>query len=299
MKSTWNLQGKTVLITGVTQGIGRVAAREIAKQKPTLVLVARDARRGAALVEELKTQSGNPHIELLVGDLSIQSDIRRIAAEFLARHKQLHVLLNNAGAIFTKRELSADGHELTFALNHLGYFLLTDLLLPVLKETAQADDNPSKEARIINVASHAHFRTALDFENLMHERGYGAFPVYKRSKLANILFTYELARRLQKEGASGVTVNCLHPGFVESGFGHNNTNNKFFSTIVGLGQKLFAITSEEGAKTLIYLAVSPEVSGVTGKYFYKEKEVRSSRQSHDEAAAQRLWQESVKLVAGK
>lgn len=295
MKSAWNLQGKTVLITGVTQGIGRVAAREIAKLDPTakLVLVARDARRGNELVAKLKSSTGNQNIELLVGDLSVQADIRRIAAEFLARHDRLHVLLNNAGAMFTSRTLTADGHEMTFALNHLGYFLLTELLLPVIKKTAIADDNDSKEARIINVASNAHGGVTLNFDDLMYTRGYGGFPAYKRSKLANLLFTFELSRRLKAEGATGVTVNCLHPGFVRSGFGHNN--NAFFSAILHLGQ-LFAISEEEGAKTMIYLATSPEVSGVTGKYFVKNREARSSRASHDEVAARRLWEASEALV---
>lgn len=296
MKSTWNLTGKTVLITGVTQGIGRVAAKELARLGPTLVLVARDAQRGAALVSELKSSTGNQNIELLVGDLAVQADIRRIAAEFLARHKRLHVLLNNAGAVFTSRQLSKDGHEMTFALNHLGYFLLTELLLPILKETATADDNDSKEARIINVASNAHRGVSLDFDNLMHDRDYGGFVVYKRSKLANLYFTFELARRLQTEGATGVTVNCLHPGFVASGFGHNN------GVVISLAMKLaqlFAISVEDGARTMVYLARSPEVSGVTGKYFDKERVSGSSRASLDEAAAKRLWQVSESLVAAK
>lgn len=301
MKSAWNLKDKTCLITGVTQGIGRVAARELARHgdKPRLVLVARDAKRGSELVEQLKSSSGNQNIELLVGDLSVQADIRRIASEFLSRHDRLHVLLNNAGAVFASRKESADGHEMTFALNHLGYFLLTELLLPVIKKTATADDNDTKTARIINVASNAHHGVTLNFDDLMHTRGFSSFSVYKRSKLANLLHTFELARRLKAEGFSeggaggSITVNCLHPGFVRSGFGHNN--NVFFSAILHIGQ-LFAISEEEGARTMIYLATSPEVSGVTGKYFVKERESRSSRASHDEAAARRLWEASEALT---
>lgn len=302
MKSTWNLTGKTVLITGVTQGIGRVAARELAKSGtggqpgPTLVLVARDAQRGQALVDELKASTGNQNIELIVGDLAVQADIRRVAAEFLSRHKRLHVLLNNAGAMFTSRQLTKDGHEMTFALNHLGYFLLTELLLPILKETATADDNDSKEARIVNVASNAHHGVSLDFDDLMATKDFSGLPVYKRSKLANLYFTFELARRLQTEGATGVTVNCLHPGFVASGFGHNNS--RLFSMVMKVAQ-LFAISVEDGARTMIYLSRSPEVSGVTGKYFDKERVARSSRASLDEAAAKRLWQVSESLVAAK
>jgi retinol dehydrogenase 12 len=296
MKSSWNLKGKTCLITGITQGIGRVAAKELARLGPKLVLVARDARRGAAFVDELKAQSGNQNIELLVGDLAVQADIRRIAAEFLARHDRLHVLLNNAGAMFTSRQLSKDGHEMTFALNHLGYFLLTELLLPVMKDTARADDNESKEARIINVASNAHRGVTLDFDDLMQARDYRSFPVYKRSKLANLYFTFELARRLAAEGTTGVTVNCLHPGFVASGFGHNNS--RAFSLLMTIGQ-LFAISPEEGARTMVYLASSPDVSGVTGKYFDKQQVTRSSRASLDEEAARKLWQVSELLVAAK
>jgi NAD(P)-dependent dehydrogenase (short-subunit alcohol dehydrogenase family) len=286
-----------VLITGVTQGIGKVAARELARLGPTLVLVARDAQRGAALVSELSAESGNPRIELLVGDLAVQADIRRIAAEFSARHQRLHVLLNNAGALFTSRQLTKDGYEQTFALNHLGYFLLTKLLLPITKETARAADNESQEARIINVASHAHRRArGLDFDNLMGERSYGAWPAYSASKLANILFTYELARRLKSSGDTGVTVNCLHPGFVASGFGANNPG--LMGRLIKLAQ-IFAISPEEGARTMIYLASSPEVSGQSGLYFDKCRPSRSNAASHDEALAARLWEVSESLVDEK
>lgn len=291
MAKTWTLEGKTCLITGATQGIGRVTARELAPLGPHLLIVARDKKRGAELVDELKKSSGNPNIELFIADLSIQADVRRLAAEVMAKHKQLHLLLNNAGALFTTRQLTPDGYETTFALNHLGYFLLTDLLLDLLKRTA----SESGEARIVNVASNAHVRVknGLDFDDLMSERSYSTFDVYSRSKFANILFTYELARRIQASGVRGLTVNCLHPGFVASGFGHNN------GLLMSLAMKLaspFALSPEEGARTMIYLCKSPEVSGVTGKYFVKSREARSNRASYDEAAARRLWEMSEQLV---
>lgn len=291
MAKTWTLEGKTCLITGATQGIGRVTARELAPLGPHLLIVARDQRRGTELVDELKKSSGNPNIELFIADLSIQADVRRLAAEVMAKHKQLHLLLNNAGAVFTTRQLTPDGHETTFALNHLGYFLLTDLLLDLLKRTA----SESGEARIVNVASNAHVRVknGLDFDDLMSERSYSTFDVYSRSKFANILFTYELARRIQASGARGLTVNCLHPGFVASGFGHNN--GPLMSLVMKLASP-FALSPQEGAKTMIYLCKSPEVSGVTGKYFVKSREARSNRASYDEAAARRLWEISEQLV---
>lgn len=290
---SWTLEGKTCLITGATQGIGRVAARELARLGPRLLLVARDSKRGSELVDEIKKESGNPNIELYLADLSKQADIRRLAAEVLAKHSKLDLLLNNAGAMFTTRQLTADGYETTFALNHLGYFLLTELLLDTLKRTAAE----TGEARIVNVASNAHNGVkGLDFDDLMSERGYSAFKVYSRSKFANILFTYELDRRLKASGARGLTVNCLHPGFVASGFGHNN------GPLMSLAMKIaspFALSPEEGAKTMIYLCTSPEVSGVSGKYFAKSREARSNRYTHDEAAARRLWEASEKLVQPK
>lgn len=299
MTNAWTLKDKVCLITGATLGLGRVTARELARLGPTLILVARDAERGAQLVDELKSSSGNQNIELLIANLSTLADIRRIAAEFKSRHQRLHVLLNNAGAIFKDRQISADGYEMTFALNHLGYFLLTQLLLDVLQATADADADGGHEARIINVSSRAHLRVkSLDFDDLMSERRYSGLPVYSKSKLANILFTYELARRLAAAGKNGpgvVTANCLHPGLVATGFGHNNSESKLFSLAMKF-VKPFSLTAEEGAKTLIYLASSPAVSGVSGKYFYKCRETPSSPASHDAAAARRLWEISEQLV---
>ena len=279
---TQPLKGKTCLITGITQGIGRAAALEIAKTGINLVLVARDAARGQEVVDEIKAKTGNHDVELLLGDLSKTADVRRIAEEFKARHPQLHLLVNNAGAVFTSRKTTADGFEMTFGLNHLSYFLLTHLLLDTLKKSAPA--------RIVNVASDAHKGMKLNFDDLQSERGYSAFRVYGQSKLANILFTYELARRL---AGTGVTANALHPGVVSTGFGKNNGGLLGF--LVKLAGPLLK-TPEQGARTTVYLATSPEVEGVTGKYFANSKEARSTKESLDPQNAKRLWEASEKLL---
>jgi NAD(P)-dependent dehydrogenase (short-subunit alcohol dehydrogenase family) len=278
-----SMQGKTVLLTGATQGIGRAAAREIARHGPTLVLVSRDPDRGRRTVEEVKSESGNARVELLVADLSRQSGVRGLAHDFLAAHDRLHVLVNNAGAIFASRELTADGVEHTFALNHLAYFLLTKELLPVLQSSAPA--------RIVNVASAAHFRGKVDFDDLQGERGYFSFRAYSQSKLCNVLFTYELARRLE---GTRVTANCLHPGFVRSGFGRNRPG--LLNAAVAITTAVAAITPEKGAQTLIHLATAGDVEGVTGKYFFQNRARHSSRASQNEATAKRLWELSEKLV---
>jgi retinol dehydrogenase 14 len=221
-------------------------------------------------------------VEFIQADLSSQSSIRDLARRVKAKYDRLHVLVNNAGGVFLRRELTDDGLERTFALNHLGYFLLTDLLLDRI--TAGA---PS---RIVNVASRAHKRTHLDFENLQGEKSYAGFRAYGQSKLANVLFTYELARRLE---GTGVTANCLHPGVVSTGFGKNNPG---WATLVATLFAPFLRTSEEGARTAVYLATSPAAAGVTGKYFVDDRAAASSRDSYDRALARRLWDVSEKLT---
>jgi NAD(P)-dependent dehydrogenase (short-subunit alcohol dehydrogenase family) len=213
--------------------------------------------------------------------------VRRAADSFLKRHNRLHILVNNAGAVFTNREVSADGYEKTFALNHLAYFLLTNLLLDAIKAAAPA--------RIVNVSSMAHHGARLDFDNLQNERGYSSFGAYGQSKLANIYFTYELARRLE---GSGVSVNCLHPGFVATNFGKSNGG---IAKIIFKMVQAAAISPERGAQTSIYLATSPEVEGVSGKYFSNRRAAASSAVSYDEKAANHLWkisQEMTGLGAG-
>ena len=275
---------RVCLLTGATLGIGRAAAEALAPMGMELVLVARDPARLEALAADLQQRAPGAKVGVLAGDLSRVSEVRRIAREFRATHDRLHVLLNNAGALFARRELTPDGLERTLALNHLAYFVLTEELLPLLKSSAPA--------RIVNVSSDAHLRMRIDFEDLMSARGrYRPFSVYGRTKLMNILFTRELARRLE---GTGVTVNVMHPGFVSTGFGHNNPG--LLGTLVKWGQALFARTPEHGARTLVYLATSPEVEGVTGKYFFDERERRTSPEAQDMEVARRLWEVSVRLA---
>jgi NAD(P)-dependent dehydrogenase (short-subunit alcohol dehydrogenase family) len=276
------MQGKVCLVTGATSGIGLVAARELARQGARVVLVGRSEERCASAVEKIQTQTGNRDVTALLADLSSQQQVRQLAQSFQTRYSRLDVLINNAGGIWLRRELTTDGLEMTFAVNHLAYFLFTALLLDRLKA--------SGPARIINVSSAAHRRAKLDFNDLMGERGYRGWRAYCRSKLANLLFTYELARRLE---GTGVTANALHPGWVATGFGGNN---RWRGRLLQLAARYFAIGPEEGARTIIYLAASPEVAGVSGKYFVEERAVPSSPASYDEAAAKRLWEVSEQLV---
>lgn len=277
------LRGKTCLVTGATSGIGRVTARELARLGATVVVVARDRARGEQAVAEFRTAGSGRAAELLVGDLSSQADVRRIAREFLGRHERLDVLVNNAGVLHAERELTADGVERTFAVNHLAYFLLTALLRPAL-EAAPA-------GRVVSVSSDAHRAVqALDFANLQGERRYTGMGAYCQSKLENVLFTRELARRL---AGTRVTANALHPGTVASAFGHNNPG---LTRFLFKAARPFMIGPEKGAETSIYLAASPEVDGVTGEYFVKRKAVRSSPASYDEAVARQLWEVSERMI---
>ena len=276
------MNNKTIFITGASGGIGLQSARGLAGQGANIIMVGRDRERTSQAVEFVKTQTGNQSVSYLLADLSSIQEVRRLAQEFKDKYQTLDVLLNNAGAFFLTRKVSVDGYEMTLALNHLNYFLLTDLLLDMLKAA------PS--ARIVNVASGAHYRGHVNFDDLQSRHGYNGMRVYSMSKLMNVLFTYELARRL--EGAH-VTANCLHPGFVASNFAGNN------GWIVRTVMSFMAgrISVEEGAKCPIFLASSPDVQGVTGKYFnYDTKETRSSDESYDQNIARRLWDVSEKLV---
>jgi NAD(P)-dependent dehydrogenase (short-subunit alcohol dehydrogenase family) len=278
-----NMNNKTILITGASAGIGLQSAIGLAKLGAKVVMVGRDEGRTAKAVELVKSQTGNQFVSFLLADLSSLQEVRRLAQEFKKRHEKLDVLLNNAGAIFLWRKVSVDDYEMTLALNHLNYFLLTDLMLDMLKSA------PS--ARIVNVASRAHYRGHVNFDDLQSQRRYNGMRVYSMSKLMNVLFTYELARRLQ---GTNVTANCLHPGFVASNFAYNN------GWFVRLGMSFMSgrISAEDGAKCSIYLASSPEVEGVSGKYFnYDLKETRSSEESFNQDTAGRLWEISKKLVA--
>jgi retinol dehydrogenase-12 len=277
------MHGKICLVTGATSGIGRVTATALASQGATLVVVGRDPDRTHATVAQIQHDTGNPAITGLIAELSSQEHIARLVTAFRTRFERLDVLVNNAGAIFNKRQLSVDGLEMTFALNHLAYFCLTQRLLDVLKASAPA--------RIVNVASNAHHRGRIDFDNLQGARHYSGWRAYCQSKLANVLFTYQLAERLTD---TDVTVNALHPGFVASNFGQNNRG--WFALMIRLGMRVKAISPTEGAQTTIYLASSPDVDGITGKYFYNKQAVQSSPASYDTQAAQRLWQLSGELT---
>jgi len=282
MSKLQQMQGKTCLVTGATGGIGLVTALELARQGARVVLVGRSRERCLEVVEGIRQQTGNTSVDFIVADLSSLEQIRRTAGEFTARHNRLDVLVNNVGAFFWKRQESVDGIEMTLALNHLSYFLLTNLLLDVLKASAPA--------RVVNVSSDAHRGVQMNFDDLQSKRRYTGFRVYAQSKLANVLFTYELARRLE---GSGVTANALHPGFVATNFAKNN--GFLFRLFMPLAQ-LSAISPEEGARTSIYLASSPEVEGVTGKYFVRERAVPSSPESYDEQNSRRLWDVSLELT---
>src|SRR5262249_11428688 len=275
-------QGKICLITGATSGIGLVTTRALAQQGARVVLVGRHPERTAATVSRIQQETGNPHIEYLIADLSVQDQVRQQAGEFQRRFARMHVLLNNAGAFIARRSLSVDGIEMTLALNHLAYFLLTHLFLDTLKATPAA--------RIVNVASDAHRKAQFDFADPQGAHRYRGWRAYGQSKLANLLFTYELAGRLAD---TDMTANAVHPGFVATGFGHNNRG--LAALFIWLAQCL-ALSPEQGAATLIYLATSPEVTRVTSRYFVKKRSVESSMASYDQAAARRLWQFSAELT---
>jgi retinol dehydrogenase 12 len=278
-----DMHGKICLVTGATLGIGKETALGLARLGAHVVIVGRDERRTRETAAWIAEQSGDPQVDVLVADLSLQSEVRRLAAAVNAIYPRLDILINNAGAIFTKREMTAEGFERTWALNHLAEFLLTQLLLDKLKASAPA--------RIVNVASDAHKTGAIDFDNLQGEKKYSGIGIYSQSKLANIMFTYALARRL---AGSGVTANCLHPGVVATGFGHNTPG--LVNTLLNLARP-FLITPQRGAATSIYLASSPDVADVSGEYFAKSKPIASSTRSLDAAAQERLWAVSEKQTS--
>ena len=273
------MTGKVSIVTGANTGIGKETALGLAKLGATVVIVCRDRHRGEQAQQEIKQKSGNNNVELMICDFSSQNSIRQFAEEFKQRHNRLDVLVNNAGVVLRQRSLTEDGLESTFAINHLGYFLITNLLLDVLKRSA-----PS---RIVNVSSTAHKYAKLEINSWPTGRNYSAFGAYANSKLANVLFTYELARRLKN---TGVTANCLHPG----GVGTNLFRGlpKFVQSLI----KLVTISPERGARTSIYLASSPEVESITGKYFARSRPEKSSEASHNEDAARALWDLSAELT---
>ena len=274
------MKGKTVVITGATSGIGEIAAIRLAQRGARIVFTARDKIRADDTMAKLRAANPNADHALYMTELSSLAEMKRVGTE-LARLEQIDVLINNAGAMFGKRHETGDGLEMTFALNHMAYFIITNRLLPKLKEGA----------RIVTVASNAHRGAKLDFGDLQSRNGYSGFPVYCKSKLANILFNRELARR----APHGVTCNALHPGFVATRFGNNSGGmlGGMFRAIKPIG----AISPEEGARTIIYLAGAPSVEGVTREYFYECAITTPSQEALRDSDALRLWEASEKIAS--
>ncbi|MGH6889653.1 MAG: SDR family oxidoreductase [Rhizomicrobium sp.] len=271
---------KVVVITGATSGIGEVAADRLAAKGFRVAFVARDRARGEAMLAHLRAVAGGRAHRAFYADLSQLSQMKRVAGEIAEAEPEIDVLANNAGALFNSRTVTEDGLEKTFALNHLSYFVITNLLRPFLKAGA----------RVVSTASDAHKAAHLDFDDLQSARGFSGYGAYGRSKLCNILFTRELARRL---AGTGVTANCLHPGFVATRFGDESGG------MLSLGiraAKSFAISPEEGAKTIVWLAASPEVANTSGEYFYKCRPAVPTRDAQDDSAAKRLWEISARLA---
>ena len=277
------MQDKTVVVTGGTSGIGEVVARKLAEMGARIVLIARDKSRAEATLARLRKRGPGLAHCVHLADLTQLAEMKRVAGQIAAEEPRIDVLINNAGALFGSRRLTPDGLERTFALNYMSYFIITQLLRGRIVASAPA--------RIVSTASGAHEGEVLDLDDLQSERGYSARKAYSRSKLCNILFTRELARRLKN---TGVTANCLHPGFVATRFG--DQSGGMISNFVRLA-KFFAISPEEGAKTIVYLASSSEVAGVTGQYFYKYRAIQPSLAARDDRAALLLWERSAALAA--
>src|SRR5437870_7798314 len=280
-----SMQGKICMVTGANSGIGKATALALAQMGATVVMVCRDRARGEEARSEITAKSRNNAVDLLLADLSSQQSIRQLVENFQQHYTHLHVLINNAGAgaAFTGRRETVDGLEMTFAVNYLAPFLLTNLLLDVLKASAPA--------RIVNVSSAAHTSGSIQMDDLQAEKLYRPMRTYPQAKLAVVLFTYELARRLQ---GTGVTANCLHPGFVATHFAQSDGGPAVRPLVKLIGS--FGTSPEKGAKISIYLASSPDVEGVTGTYFVKSIPKRSASISYDESLQRQLWEQSAKLV---
>lgn len=269
------------MVTGGTSGIGQVAAEKLASMGARIVLVARSQSRGEAALSRLRAIAPGVKHTVHYGDLSRLAELKRVGTDIAAAEPRIDVLINNAGAVFSQRQTTEDGVELTFATNHLSYFVLTHALRERLIASA-----PS---RVVNTSSHAHYRGEIDFDNLQYQRDYKSFAAYSRSKLCNVLFTRVLARRL---AGTGVTTNSLHPGFVKTRIGDDGTG---FGAAAFRLAKVFAITPEKGAETIVYLASSGDVAKTTGLYFYKCKPVDPSKVAQDDTTADQLWQETAKI----
>lgn len=276
-----SMKGKVCMVTGANSGIGRATATELAKMGASVVMVCRNREKGEAALSEIKRESGNDSIELMIADLSSLGSVLQLAGEFRARYQKLHVLVNNAGLFNLRRHVTVDGYETTFATNYLSPFLLTNLLLAQLRS--------SSPSRIVNVSSVAHYSGRVDFDNLKGAKGYSGFRAYSQSKLALILFTRELARRLD---GTGVTANSLHPGVVATNIWSRPLGP---AGLIMKITRLFMASPKKGAETLVYLATSPDVEAISGEYFEKKRVKKSSEESYDRLAAEKLWNISVKL----
>lgn len=275
------MQGKLVVITGGTSGIGQVAAERLASMGARIVVLARSRSRGEATLARLRQIAPNQQHSIYYGDVSRLADLKRLAGEIRTAEPRIDVLINNAGAAFSRREVTEDGLELTFATNHVSYAVLTHELREHL----------ATDARIVNTSSHAHYRATIDFDDLQMKNSWQTLRAYSASKLMNALFTRALARRL---AGSGMTTNCLHPGFVKTRIA---ADGKGFGMVAFRGMmKLFGISAEKGAETIVYLASSDEVAKTTGLYFYKCKPVAPSKIAQDDTVAERLWAETAKLA---
>ena len=278
------MNGRTCLITGATDGIGKEAAIELAKKGCNLILIGRSKEKGEKVVEQIrKVAESHVDIDYFTADLMLMKEVSRVADEVSRKYPRIDILLNNVGALFAFRGLTEEGFERTFALNHLGYFLMTKKLLPLVEK--------SDYKRIVNVSSSAHYGIDFEFDNINGEKKYTGFDTYKKSKLANVMFTYELAKRIE---GTGITANCLHPGFVSTNFGKNNSF--LWRNFIRVAMWLIAINVKDGAKTSIHLACSDEVKDITGKFFANCEVKKGSSKAKNEEHNRRLWDISEDYV---
>ena len=278
------MRGRTCLITGATDGIGKEAAVEMAKNGYNLILIGRSKEKGEKVTKEITEIAESIDIEYFVADLMLMKEVSRVADEVSKKYKKIDVLINNVGAYFAFRDVTEEGFERTFALNHLGYFLMTKKLLPLVEK--------SDYKRIVNVSSSAHYGIDFEFDNMNGEKKYSGFDTYKKSKLANVMFTYELAKRIEK---TGITANCLHPGFVATKFGNNN--NILWRSVISFAKLLMAISVKDGAKTTVHLACSDEVADTNGRFFADCKVKQGSSKAKNDEHNKKLWELSEKLIA--
>lgn len=278
------MNGRTCLITGATDGIGKESAIEMAKNGYNLILIGRSKEKGKKVTEEIRKVAESIDIEYFVANLMLMKEVSRVADEVSKKYDKIDVLINNVGAYFAFRDVTEEGFERTFALNHLGYFLMTKKLLPLVEK--------SDYKRIVNVSSSAHYGIDFEFDNMNGEKKYSGFDTYKKSKLANVMFTYELAKRIEK---TGITANCLHPGFVATKFGNNN--NILWRSVISFAKLLMAISVKDGAKTTVHLACSDEIADTNGRFFADCKVKEGSSKAKNDEHNKKLWELSEEFIA--